>query len=83
MSEPVSPPPIDETVAFDDLFVQRWYRSPCILCQHAAPGHYVLWMNIQTGFVSMFTLCATCQRRPDKPHQLSYAMQRRLYPEEP
>jgi hypothetical protein len=82
MPEPVSPPHIDETVAFDDLFVNRWRRSPCVLCQRADPGYYVLWKEVETGFVAMFPLCQPCQRRPDKSVQLAYAMQRRLHPEE-
>ncbi len=82
MPEPVSPPHIDETVAFDDLLVQRWYRSPCVLCHAPQPGYYVLWMEYETGFVAMFPLCQACQRHPDKAVQLAYAMQRRLHPEE-
>jgi len=82
MVDSIAPRPIDETVAFDDLLVNRWRRSPCVLCQHAAPGYYVLWMENETGFVAMFPLCQTCQRRPDKPEQLAYAMHRRLHPEE-
>ncbi len=83
MPEPVSPRHIDETVAFDDLFVNRWHRSPCVLCHAPRPGHYVLWMELETDFVVMFPLCQPCQRRPNKPVALAYAMQRRLHPEEP
>ena len=82
MLEPGSPCHRDETVAFDDLLVERWHRAPCVLCQHAAPGYYVLWMEHETGFVAMFPLCQTCQRRPDKHAELAYAAQRRLHPEE-
>jgi len=32
MPEPASPRRMDATVAFDDTFVERWYRSPCVLC---------------------------------------------------
>ena len=81
MPEPVSPHHIDETVAFDDLFMNRWHPSPCVLCQAPRPGHYVLWMEIATGFVAMFPLCEACQRHPEKPVELAYAMQRRLHSE--
>ena len=78
-----APRPIDETVAFDDLIVNRWQRSPCVLCHASRPGRYVLWQEIETGFVVMFPLCEVCFRRPDRPDQLAYAIQRRLHPEEP
>jgi len=49
MPEPTSPHHIDETVAFDDLFVNRWRRSPCVLCHTPQPEHYVLWMELEDG----------------------------------
>ena len=49
---------------FDDLLVQRWLRSPCLLCQTPRPGQYVLWQEIETGFVVMFPLCESCSPRP-------------------
>jgi len=82
MPEPTPWRHIDETVAFDDLLVNRWHRSPCVLCQSPRPEGYVLFMEGQTGFVAMFPLCQPCYRRPDKPVQLTDAMQRRLHPEE-
>jgi hypothetical protein len=82
MADPTSPRRVDAIVAFDDLLVDRWHRTPCVLCQRAAPGYYVLWMEIETGFVAMFPLCQSCHRRPDTSIQLAYAMQRRLHPEE-
>ena len=80
---PAAPRHIDETVAFDDLLMERWSRSPCVLCHESRPGHYVLWMDLETGFVMMFPLCQRCQRRPDRSLQLAAAVQRRLHPEEP
>ena len=82
MPEPTFPRHIDETVAFDDLFVNRWQHSPCVLCHAPRPGYYVLWIEFETGFMMIFPLCQPCQRRPDKPVQLADAMQRRLHPEE-
>ena len=82
MPEPAFPRHIDETVAFDDLLVHRWQRSPCVLCHALRPENYVRWMERETGFVALFPLCQQCQRRPDKSLQLAYAMQRRLHPEE-
>ena len=82
MPEPTFPRHMDETVAFDDILVNRWHRSPCVLCHAPRPGHYVLWMELETGFVAMFPLCQACYQRPDKPVQLAHAMQRRLHPEE-
>ena len=80
---PTSPHPIDETVAFDDLFVNRWRQSPCVLCHTPRPGHYVLWMERETGFVMMFPLCPRCRRRSDISLQLAYVMHRQLHPEDP
>jgi hypothetical protein len=82
MPDLASPRCVDALVAFDDLLVARWHRTPCVLCQAAQPGYYVLWMELETGFVAMFPLCQSCHRRPDTPVQLAYAMQRRLHPEE-
>ena len=82
MPAPTSSRHIDETVAFDDTLLERWYHSPCVLCHAPRPGHYVLWMERETGFVMMFPLCQPCQRRPDKHLELVHAMQRRLHPEE-
>jgi len=82
MPAPPSPRSLDATVAFDDLLMERFSHSPCVLCQATRPGHSVLWMERETGFVAMFPLCQPCHRRPDKPVQLAYAMQRRLHPEE-
>jgi hypothetical protein len=82
MADPTSPRRVDATVAFDDLLVARWHRTPCVLCQAAQPGHYVLWMERETGCVAMCPLCRSCHRRPDQPVQLASAMQRRLDPEE-
>ena len=53
-----------------------------LLCHTPRPGYYVLWMERASGFVAMFPLCESCARRPDKPLQLAYAMQRRLHPED-
>jgi hypothetical protein len=77
---PDLPPPraVDATVAFDDLLLERFFRSPCVLCQPAAPGYYVLWMVPITGCVAMVLLCPPCQRHPDTPGRLAHAMQRRL-----
>jgi hypothetical protein len=77
---PALPPPraVDATVAFDDLLLERFFRSPCGLCQHAEPGYYVLWMVDITGFVAMVPLCQSCQQHPDTPGRLAHAMQRRL-----
>ena len=78
MPDLTPPRPMDATVAFDDLLLERFLRSPCILCQRAAPGYYVLWMVESTGFVTMVLLCASCQRHPDTPGRLAHAIQRRL-----
>jgi hypothetical protein len=64
----------DETVAFDDLFMERWSRSPYVLCHAPRPGYYVLWRELETGCVAMFPLCQACHRRADQPVQLAYAM---------
>ncbi len=69
---------MDATVAFDDLLLERGFRSPCVLCQCAEPGYYVLWMVHRTGFVAMAPLCLSCQRHPDTPRRLAHAIQRRL-----
>ena len=82
MLEPTFPRHIDETVAFDDTLLERWYHSPCVLCHAPRPGHYVLWMERETGFVAMFTICQSCQRRSTLADELAHAMQRRLHPEE-
>ena len=82
MADPTSPRRVDATGAFDDLFVARWHRSPCVVCQRAAPEHYVLWLEIETGCVALVPLCQACHRRPDTPVQLASAMQRRLHPED-
>jgi hypothetical protein len=79
---PAAQRPRDETVAFDDLLLERWSRSPCVLCHVSRPGHYVLWLEIETGFVAMFPLCQLCQRRPTQQVELASAMQRRLHPED-
>jgi hypothetical protein len=83
MPHPTAPRHVDATVAFDDVLVERWHHTPCVLCQAARPGHDILWMASETGFVAMFPLCQRCQRRPDKPVQLAHASQARLHPEEP
>ena len=80
---PAAPRPRDETVAFDDLLLERWSRSPCVLCHTPRPGYYVLWMDHETGFVMLCPLCQPCQRRPDRALQLADAMHRQLHPEEP
>ena len=80
---PAAPRPRDETVAFDDLLLERWSRRPCVLCHAPHPGYYVLWINLETGFVMLFPLCQPCQRRPDRSLQLADAMQRQLHPEAP
>ena len=72
---------MDATVMLDDLLLERFFRSPCVLCQATRPGHYVLWMERETGFVALFPLCQPCHRRPDKPVQLAHALQRRLHAE--
>ena len=82
MADSISPHYRDEAVAFDDLLVERWHRAPCVLCQHAAPGYYVLWREHATGFVAMFPLCQPCQRRPNARAELASAVQYRLHPEE-
>jgi hypothetical protein len=80
---PAAPCPSNETVAFDDLFMERWSRSPCVLCHVSPPGHSVLWLELETGYVVMFPICQPCQRRPNMHGELAYAMQRRLHPEAP
>ena len=30
MADPASPRRVDATVAFDDLLVARWHRTPCV-----------------------------------------------------
>ena len=80
---PVSPRRMDATVAFDDLLIERWHRSPCVLCQAPRPGHYGLWLERETGFMVILPLCPRCDRRPERAVAMAHALQDRLHPEAP
>lgn len=70
-------PPLDGTVAFDNVLVGRFAHCPCHRCAHATEGHYFLWEHHASGLVAMTPLCAPCQHHPDLIRWIAVTMPRR------